>query len=104
MLPRNISKALDAQKNLCPHPAQSASLPDGTTVKDVIEFKAWLVANIDQFSQCLAEKLMTYATGRVPNYAERHEIEGIVTQNIRKEEGFRDLVLDLITSKTFRTK
>jgi len=82
----------------------SGTLPDGTAVKDPVEFKAWLVANIDIFSTCLAEKLMTYATGRVPTYAERREIEKIVRANREAGQGFRDLVLDLIDSRTFRAR
>jgi hypothetical protein len=82
----------------------SGTLPDGTAVKDPAEFKAWLVANIDIFSTCLAEKLMTYATGRVPNYAEQREIEKIVKANREAGQGFKDLVLDLIDSRTFRAR
>jgi len=82
----------------------SGLLPDGTAVKDVSEFKAWLVDNIDLFSTCLAEKLMTYATGRVLNYAEKHEIERIVKENHEAGNGFRDLLLALVESKTFRTQ
>jgi hypothetical protein len=73
-------------------------------VKSPVEFKAWLVANIDLFSTCVAEKLMTYAIGRMPNYAERREIEGIVRANRVAGKGFQDLVLDLIDSRTFRAR
>ncbi|MEI6713336.1 MAG: DUF1588 domain-containing protein [Verrucomicrobiota bacterium] len=82
----------------------SCVLTDGTAIKDPRDFKAWLVKNIDQFSQCVAEKLMTYATGRVPNFAEKREIRGIVLANHAKGNGFRDLVLDLIESETFRSQ
>jgi hypothetical protein len=82
----------------------SGTLPDGTPINDVVDFKRWLTANVDQFSQCLAEKLMTYATGRVPNYAERKEIAGIVKANHGSGNGFRDLVLGLVESETFRTR
>ncbi|NBW95663.1 MAG: DUF1588 domain-containing protein [Planctomycetia bacterium] len=82
----------------------SGTLPDGTVVKSPVEFKAWLVANIDLFSTCLAEKLMTYATGRVPNYAEKREIEKLVRTNREAGKGFQDLFLDLIDSRTFRAR
>ena len=82
----------------------SGTLPDGTEISNAIDFKAWLVDNVDLFSECLAEKLMVYATGRVPNYAEKREIEIIVQKNRRNTNGFRDLVLALIESETFRTK
>lgn len=90
----NIEETIDA----------SATLPDGTEIHDVVDFKLWLVQNIDQFSECLATKLMSYATGRVPNYSERKEIAAIVEANHQTGNGFRDLVLALIESETFRTK
>ncbi len=82
----------------------SATLYDGTPINDITDFKAWLVDNIDLFSQNLSEKLMTYATGRVPNHAEKHEIKKIVQENQKNGDGFQDLVLALITSETFLTK
>jgi hypothetical protein len=82
----------------------SAVLADDTKIQDVVDLKRWLLANIDLFSQCVAEKLMTYATGRVPNYAERKELADIVQANRNATGGFRDLVLALIESKTFRTR
>lgn len=82
----------------------SSTLPDGTPIRDIVDFKKWLVKNIDQFSQCLAEKLMTYATGRVPSYSERKEIAMLVKKNHETGNGFRDLVLAVIESETFGTK
>ncbi|MFT5124532.1 MAG: hypothetical protein ACI97B_003167 [Verrucomicrobiales bacterium] len=72
----------------------ASTLPDGTEINDII----------DLFSECLAEHLMTYATGRVPNYSERKEIAEIVARNHESGNGLRDLVLGLIESETFRTK
>ena len=89
-----VDKAIDA----------SVVLADGTKIQDVVDLKRWLVANIDPFSLCVAEKLMTYATGRVPNYAERKELADIVRTNRESAGGFRDLVLALIESRTFRMR
>ena len=82
----------------------SATLFDGTPINDITDFKAWLVDNIDLFSQNLSEKLLTYATGRVPNHAEKYEIKKIVQENRINGNGFQDLFLALISSETFRTK
>ncbi|MCM8537194.1 MAG: DUF1588 domain-containing protein [Lentisphaeraceae bacterium] len=82
----------------------SGELMDGTKIHDILDFKKWLVTNIDMFSVCLAEKLMIYGTGRVPNYSEKKEIEQIVKTNAKNGNGFKDLMLSLIQSKTFRTK
>lgn len=81
----------------------SVVLPDGTNVNGATELKRWVAANIDPFAQCVAQKLMTYATGRLPNYAEKKEIAQIVKKNRHNGEGFRDLILALIASDTFRT-
>ena len=82
----------------------TATLPDGTVVSGPVELKAWLVDNIDLFAACLAEKLATFATGRVPNYAERHELRTLARAACEPGRGFQDLVLDLIDSRTFRSR
>lgn len=82
----------------------TGQLPDGTQLNDVTDLKRWLVANVDQFSECLSEKLLTYATGRPPNYVERKEIEHIVESNHANGNGFKDLLLALIQSESFLTK
>ncbi|HRQ90631.1 MAG TPA: DUF1588 domain-containing protein, partial [Bacteroidia bacterium] len=70
----------------------SGVLPDGTEILGYTDFKRWLVENIDLFAGCLAEKLMIYATGRIPSYAEKKEIQSIVADVQKRQGGFRDLV------------
>ncbi|MCP4512105.1 MAG: DUF1588 domain-containing protein [Fuerstiella sp.] len=82
----------------------SGRLPDGTSIANIVDLKRWVTNNVDQFSQCLAEKLITYATGREPSYVERKEISGIVEQNHETGNGFQDLILALVLSETFHTK
>jgi len=90
----------------------SGQLPDGTSIEDIVDLKRWLVTHIDQFSGCLSEKLLTYATGRSLNYAERKQIEKLITRHHaggkrapeKSTPGFRDLLLDLIDSDIFRTR
>lgn len=82
----------------------SSTLPDGTEIEDFTDFKRWLANHPRLFGQCLAEKLMIYATGRVPSYAESVEIESIVDDVLEKKGGFRDLLLALVESETFRTR
>ncbi len=79
-------------------------LPDGTVLRDVRDLKAFLVNDITPFAECLSEKLLTYATGRSMNYSDRKVIGAIVRNNIENEEGFKDLLLDLIDSESFRTR
>lgn len=77
---------------------------DGTPFQGSGDLRAYAVANIDQFSQCLSEKLLTYATGRLPNYSERQEVAEIVARVKQNGNGFRDLLVALVQSKAFGTK
>ncbi len=87
------------------HPIDTAvTLHDGTPIQNMVEYKTWLVSHIEQVSQCVAEKLMTYATGRMLNYTERKEIAAVVQKNQEAQGGFRDLLLALLQTETFRTK
>jgi len=79
----------------------SGVLFDGTKIQGAADFKRWLVANVDYFGACLSEKLLTYATGRVLNYSEKQEVRQLVTQSRLDGDGFKGLVLDLISSRTF---
>ena len=81
--------------------------PGGAKFKSVSDLRKYVVTHIDEFGVCLSEKLMTYAIGRRPNYAERAEIAQIVRANVAKSKngaGFRDLLLQLIQSRAFRTR
>lgn len=83
-------------------------LPDGTPIKDVVTLKKWLVNDIDPFAECLAEKLMIYATGRVLNYREKKVIAEVVRKHHAKDDGksngFQDLIIALIQSEVFRSR
>ncbi|MCM8533293.1 MAG: DUF1588 domain-containing protein, partial [Lentisphaeraceae bacterium] len=80
----------------------SATMPNGTKLNDVRDLKRFLVENPAFFTNCLAEKLMTYATGRVLNYKEKKIIKEIVAKNISSGNKFKDLLIDLIDSPVFR--
>ncbi len=82
----------------------SGVLPDGTEILGYTDLKRWIVQHIDLFGQCLSEKLMIYATGRIPSYAEKQEIKQIVAKVEKTKGGFRDLLLALMESKTFKTR
>ena len=80
--------------------------PGGHNFEDIDDLRDYVLRNIDHFGACLSEKILTYAMGRRPTYAERDEIRNLVEANLKEgpESGFRDLFLSLISSKTFRTR
>ena len=79
-------------------------LPDGTPLEDVVDLKRYLVDNIDVFSRCLTEKLMVYATGREPSFGDRKKIDEIVESAKQRGNGFQDLIVELVLSKSFLVK
>lgn len=80
------------------------STPGGSPIADIRAFKRYLVANLDPFAECLAEKLLIYATGRQPSYGDRLVIEGLVRELRKSGNGFRDLIVALIASEAFEVR
>lgn len=82
----------------------SATMADGTKLKDVRDLKKYLINNPEHFANCLAEKLLEYATGRKLNYKEKMLKKDIVSKNIRNGNKFHDLILALIDSPIFKSR
>ncbi|MDA8697025.1 DUF1588 domain-containing protein [Rhodopirellula sp.] len=79
-------------------------LSDGSKIKDVTELKQWLVSHPEKFGSGFAKQLMVYATGRPMSFREQREIDKIVEGNLSRNEGIRDLFLDLICSSVFAAR
>ncbi|MDC0201395.1 DUF1585 domain-containing protein, partial [Verrucomicrobia bacterium] len=96
----------EAVKRDGPPVDSKGQFPGGHMFEDIDDLRNYVIKNIDHFGSCLSEKLLTYAMGRRPTYAERDEIKNLVEANLKEghESGFRDLFLSLISSKTFRTR
>lgn len=85
----------------------SGEYPGGGRFEGVEDLRQYVLAHLDKFGGCLSEKLLTYAIGRRPDYLEREEINRLVHDNISKAKegaGFRDLLLGLVQTETFRTR
>ncbi|MFM2143149.1 MAG: hypothetical protein RLZZ476_1693, partial [Verrucomicrobiota bacterium] len=78
--------------------------PDGKTFATIEDYKRLLLADPDQIARNLAEKLLTYATGAEPQFADREVIEQIVAQVKTKNYGFRTLVHEIVQSRPFKHK
>lgn len=81
-----------------------AQLPDGTSLEGPADLKKHILSDLRPFARCLAQKLFLYGTARVPNYAERKELESVADRNVAAGEGFRDLLLDLVGLEVFRIR
>ncbi len=77
---------------------------DGKTFATVEDYKRLLLENPDQIARNLAEKLLTYATGAEPQFADREVIEQIVANAKKSHYGLRTLVHEIVQSRPFRNK
>ncbi len=79
-------------------------LPDGRRFANIDEFKQLLLADKDQLARALTTKLLTYATGAVPSFADEPQIKAIVAKAREKNYGFRSLIHEIVASELFLTK
>ena len=79
-------------------------LPDGRKFRNIDEFKQLLLADKDQIARALTTKLLTYATGSVPEAADQPEVDAIVGKVSERNYGFRSLIHEIVGSKLFQTK
>ena len=79
----------------------TCDLADIHALGHVNDLKTHVLSNIDEFAQCLSEKLIAYATGQPVSYAAKQEIKLIVEANRKRGNRFQDLLIALIQSKAF---
>lgn len=80
----------------------SGTMPDGSTYENVEEFRGVLLTRMPQIARALTSKLLSYATGRRMEPADRPAIDAIVKELEERGNGFYDLVELVITSEPFR--
>ncbi len=82
----------------------TGAMPDGTTFRDINEFKRILLQDQVQIARNIASQLMLYATGAPVRFSDRPAIEKILEESKSKEFGFRTLIHAVIQSSVFRHK
>lgn len=82
----------------------SGQLTTGETFRDEQDFKQLLLARKQRFTESLTEKLLTYASGRAMTFRDQPEIKRIASTCASNGYGLRDLVVEVVTSDTFRTR
>jgi hypothetical protein len=82
----------------------SGEMPDGTKFNGAAGIRGYLLARPQQFTKCLAEKLLTYALGRRLAFTDRTEIDRIVAMSAKRGYGFRDLIQHIVASQAFQLK
>jgi len=76
-------------------------LPDGRRFGNIDELKRLLVRDPDQLARALGGKVVTYATGRLPDPADQPELAVVVKKTRSKGHGLRTLVHEIVQSKLF---
>jgi hypothetical protein len=79
----------------------SGELPDGNTFKDINELRAILLKDEDALARNVVSQLLTYATGRVPRFGDRDEIELIVSKTKASHHGLRTIIEHVVASPLF---
>ncbi|MBL6764226.1 MAG: DUF1592 domain-containing protein [Verrucomicrobiae bacterium] len=79
-------------------------MQDGGRFEDFKSFKQVLLQRRGQVARCVAEKLLTFATGREPGFSDRPEIDRIVRGLQNNGSGLRSLIHAIVQSEIFRNK
>ena len=80
----------------------AGKLPSGEAFASAGEFKNLMAQKHDQFTRCLTQKLLTYATGREQVPTDRPAIDSILREMKKDNQGLRDLIHLIVLSEVFR--
>jgi len=78
--------------------------PDGTTFRGSKELKALLLKRKGDFTRCLAEKMLVYATGRGLRTADNCIVDEIVKSTTANEMRMQSLIKAVVLSDAFRKR
>ena len=82
----------------------AATLPDGTAVTGSDDLKKLLLMRRDDFTRCLAEKLLTYALGRTPEPYDLRSVKQISAATARDGYQLTTLITEIVKSYPFRNR
>src|SRR5436853_6605550 len=82
----------------------SGKLPDGRKFNGAADLKVILHAAKDDFAQCLAEKMLTYALGRGLEKYDRAAIREITRKVAEHEYRFSSMILAIAESAPFQQR
>jgi hypothetical protein len=77
---------------------------NGAKFDDIDGYRATLLKDTPQLTRNLVRQLIAYATGEPVSFADREEVERIVTNCTKQGSGFRTILHEVIQSPLFREK
>jgi hypothetical protein len=82
----------------------SGSLPDGTAVDGLAGLKKVVLDRRDEFVECLAARMLTYALGRGLESYDQPAVRAIRRRAAAEDYRFSSLVLGIVNSVPFRMR
>jgi len=82
----------------------SGATVEGRAFKDINEFKRILFAEEEQIARNLTERLIQYSTGARVSFADRPQVEAILSRTREGHFGLRSLICETIYTQLFRRK
>lgn len=82
----------------------AGELPGGQKFNGPEELKTILKSKKELFTRCLAEKMLTYATGRGSEYYDKPAIDGVLAVLEKNEYRFSSLIVAIAQSDPFRLR
>ncbi len=82
----------------------SGELKDGSKFTGFAQFQELLLSQPMRIHECVAAKLMTFATGREMGFSDRAELRRIARETTVRKGGLRDLVHQIVQSGIFLSK
>ena len=82
----------------------AGALPDGRSFTGFQDLLAILKADPGALTECLAEKMLTYALGRGLERSDRKAVKAIAERVAKDDYRFSALVLEIVRSAPFQMK
>jgi hypothetical protein len=82
----------------------SGELPGGISFETPAELRAIIAENKEGFTRALAEKMLTYATGRGMEIGDRPAVRRVADRVKANDYKLRELILAVVDSETFRMR
>jgi len=79
----------------------SGQLADGRAFDDFASFRRLLLTDSNAIARGITAKLLTYATGAAPQFADRAAIESIVDKSRGTKYGLRSIIHEIVQSPAF---
>jgi len=80
----------------------AGELPTGESFNNMADLKTILLGRKDQFTQCLTEKMLSYALGRKLVFTDRATLQTLCEELEERGNGLRDLVELVVMSEAFQ--